>query len=183
MQGVARTDRSRSACLQPFPASFPRLSGVPYVLDGLQPAPCRSGPGSREVSPEKWNPLRDEGARLCALNPWWETRRHDASTADAAAKIVGVSLRTLVPLTETPSGGATRPELPTAASSGMVPRAQTVDPRHSFGPHAAHRGARQDCDRSAGRGPPNLRSNGRADPEISQEKQEFTDSGSPADLP
>ena len=65
------------------------------MLDGLQPAPCRSGPGSREVSPEKWNPLRDEGARLCALNPWWETRRHDASTADAAAKIVGVSLRTL----------------------------------------------------------------------------------------
>ena len=34
------------------------------------PVSCRSGPGSREESPEKWNLLRDEEARLCALNPW-----------------------------------------------------------------------------------------------------------------
>ena len=62
-----------------------------------RPAPplasCRSGPGSRG-GPEKWNFLRDEKARLCALNPWWDIRRHDAS-ANAAAKIVGISLRTL----------------------------------------------------------------------------------------
>ena len=58
------------------------------------PASCRFGPGSREASPEKWNLLRDEEAHLCALNPWWEVRRHDVS-ADAAAEIVGISLRIL----------------------------------------------------------------------------------------
>ena len=57
-------------------------------------ASCRSGLGSREVSPEKSNLLRDEKARLCALNPWEEIRRHDVS-ADAAVNIVGVSLRIL----------------------------------------------------------------------------------------
>ena len=31
-----RTDNSLPSCLQPFPASFPRLSGVPYVFDCLQ---------------------------------------------------------------------------------------------------------------------------------------------------
>ena len=58
------------------------------------PASCRSGQGSQEVSSEKWNLLRDEETRLCALNQWWEIRRHDVS-ADAAAKIVGVPLRIL----------------------------------------------------------------------------------------
>ena len=58
------------------------------------PASCRSGPGAREASPEKWNLLRDEEARLCALNSWWEIRRHDVSAA-TAAKIVGGSLRPL----------------------------------------------------------------------------------------
>ena len=56
------------------------------------PASRRSGPGSREMSPEKWNLLRDEEACLCALNPWWEIRRHNVS-ADAPARIVGISLR------------------------------------------------------------------------------------------
>ena len=58
------------------------------------PASCRPGPGSGEVSPEKWNPLHDEEACPCALNQRREVRRHDVS-ADAAAKIVGVPLRPL----------------------------------------------------------------------------------------
>ena len=41
-----RTDRSLPACLQPFPASFPRLSGVPYVFDCLQPAPANPSPST-----------------------------------------------------------------------------------------------------------------------------------------
>ena len=142
------------------------------------PASCRSGLDSQEASQKKWNLLRDEEAHLCTLNQWWGIRRHDVS-ADAAGRLSAAPFR----WQKLHWKGAARSKLQTtlaAASSGMVPRAQTGDHQHSFGPHAAHLGVRQDCDRSAGRGLPNLRSGDRADPEISQEKQEFTASAPPA---
>ena len=55
-----RTYRRREPPMTPYHRSRP----VP------PPASRRSGPGSREVPSEKWNFLRDEEARLCALNPW-----------------------------------------------------------------------------------------------------------------
>ena len=166
-----RAYRRRKSPMRPYHRSRP----VP------PPASRRSGLGSREVSPEKWNLLRDEEARLCALNPWWEVRWHDMSV-DAAGEDCQRLPADPVPRANAPWGGAARSELPTApaaAPSGMVPRAEAGDPRHSFSPPSPCNapGARQDCDRSAGRGPPNLRSDSRAEPEISQEKQEFPASG------
>ena len=121
-----RTCRKREPPMKPYHWSCP----VP------PPASRRSGPGSREVSPEKSNLLRDEEARLCALNPWWERsagtmcrpmRREDCRRLPAGP----------VPRAEAPRGWAARSELPTAptaAPSGMVPRAEAGGHRHSFSP-------------------------------------------------
>ena len=73
----SRTDSSLSACLQPFPASFPRLSGVPYVSDCFQipagrevrpgprfpPAVPRSGPARRRRIPSAPDPVSRRGSR------------------------------------------------------------------------------------------------------------------------
>ena len=125
-----RTYRRREPPMKPYHRSRP----IP------PPASRRSGSGSREVSPEKWNLLRDEEARLCALNPWGET-----PPARCVGRCGRKDCRRLpacpVPRAEAPWEGAARSELPTApaaAPSDMVPRAEAGDPRHSFSPPAAH---------------------------------------------
>ena len=50
MQGLPERTARGVPAFSLFPASFSRLSGVPYVFDCLQHAPYRSGPGFREVS-------------------------------------------------------------------------------------------------------------------------------------
>ncbi len=145
------------------------------------PASCRSGPGSREVSPDKWNLLRDEDARPCVLNSWWEIRRTMCRPTQPRR------------LSASPCGPCSAGRISIGRSGyGRIPDGCVA--RHS--PTSSNRrsstfvrlpcsapGARQDCERSAGHGVPNLRSHGRVDSEISQEKQEFAASGPPVDLP
>ena len=143
------------------------------------PASCRSGPGSREVSPEngifsamrkptcvRWTSGGRSADTMCRL---MRPRRLSGSLCghcSAGRSSIGRS-----GYDRSPGGGGAR-HGPTSSNRRSSTFVQ---------PHAAHLGARQDCDRSAGRGLPNLGSDGRADPEISQEKQAFFASGPPAD--